>query len=55
VSLQETAESLLATAGGRVDVLANVAGIMDAFIPLAEIDDATWERVFAVNLTPSCV
>ena len=51
VSLEETAESLLATAGGRVDVLANVAGIMDAFIPLAEIDDATWERVFAVNLT----
>jgi NAD(P)-dependent dehydrogenase (short-subunit alcohol dehydrogenase family) len=51
VSLEETAQTLLATAGGRVDVLANVAGIMDAFIPLAEIDDATWERVFAVNLT----
>jgi len=51
VSLEETARRLLATAGGRVDVLANVAGIMDAFIPLAEIDDATWERVFAVNLT----
>ena len=51
VSLEETAQTLLATAGGRVDVLANVAGIMDSFIPLAEIDDATWERVFAVNLT----
>lgn len=51
VSLEETAQTLLATAGGRVDVLVNVAGIMDAFIPLAEIDDATWERVFAVNLT----
>src|SRR5674476_1190411 len=35
VSLQETAESLLATAGGQVDVLANVAGIMDAFIPVS--------------------
>jgi NAD(P)-dependent dehydrogenase (short-subunit alcohol dehydrogenase family) len=51
VSLEETAQTLLAVAGGRVDVLANVAGIMDAFIPLAEIDDASWERVFAVNLT----
>lgn len=51
VSTEETAQALLAAAGGRVDVLANVAGIMDAFLPLAEIDDATWERVFAVNLT----
>jgi NAD(P)-dependent dehydrogenase (short-subunit alcohol dehydrogenase family) len=41
VSLEETAQTLLAVAGGRVDVLANVA----------EIDDASWERVFAVNLT----
>jgi NAD(P)-dependent dehydrogenase (short-subunit alcohol dehydrogenase family) len=24
---------------------------MDAFLPLAEVDDATWERVFAVNVT----
>jgi NAD(P)-dependent dehydrogenase (short-subunit alcohol dehydrogenase family) len=37
--------------GGRVDALANVAGIMDAFLPPAEVDDATWERVFAVNVT----
>ncbi|MBC7442727.1 MAG: SDR family NAD(P)-dependent oxidoreductase [Ramlibacter sp.] len=51
VALEETAQALLAAAGGPVDVLANVAGIMDAFLPLAEIDDATWERVFAVNLT----
>ena len=51
VSLEETAQTLLATAGPRVDVLANIAGIMDGFIPLAEIDDATWERVFAVNVT----
>jgi NAD(P)-dependent dehydrogenase (short-subunit alcohol dehydrogenase family) len=51
VSLEETAQTLLQTAGGAVDVLANVAGIMDSFVPLAELDDATWERVFAVNLT----
>jgi NAD(P)-dependent dehydrogenase (short-subunit alcohol dehydrogenase family) len=51
VSTEETAQALLAAAGGKVDVLANVAGIMDAFVPLAEVDDALWERVFAVNLT----
>jgi NAD(P)-dependent dehydrogenase (short-subunit alcohol dehydrogenase family) len=42
---------VVAAAGGRVDALANVAGIMDAFLPPAEVDDATWERVFAVNVT----
>jgi NAD(P)-dependent dehydrogenase (short-subunit alcohol dehydrogenase family) len=35
---------------GRVDVLANVAGVMDAFLPAAEIDDATWRRVMGVNV-----
>jgi short chain dehydrogenase len=43
--------AVVAAAGGRVDALANVAGIMDAFLPPAEVDDATWERVFAVNVT----
>lgn len=36
---------------GRVDILANVAGIMDGFLPAHEIDDGTWNRVMAVNLT----
>lgn len=43
--------AVAASAGGRVDALANVAGIMDGFLPLDEIDDQTWERVFAVNVT----
>jgi NAD(P)-dependent dehydrogenase (short-subunit alcohol dehydrogenase family) len=38
-------------AGSTVDGLANVAGIMDAFLPPAEVDDETWDRVFRVNLT----
>ena len=38
-------------AAGRIDVLANVAGIMDHFYPVAEVDDATWQRVFDVNVT----
>lgn len=44
-------QAVLAAAEGRVDILANVAGIMDAFLPAAEVDDATWERVMAVNVT----
>jgi NAD(P)-dependent dehydrogenase (short-subunit alcohol dehydrogenase family) len=44
-------QAIMAAAGDRVDALANVAGIMDAFLPPAEVDDATWERVFAVNVT----
>ena len=43
--------AVVASASGRVDALANVAGIMDGFLPPAEIDDQTWERVFAVNVT----
>jgi NAD(P)-dependent dehydrogenase (short-subunit alcohol dehydrogenase family) len=42
---------VVAAADGRVDVLVNNVGIMDGFLPPAEIDDATWERVLAVNLT----
>lgn len=42
---------VLEAAGERIDGLANVAGIMDGFLPTAEVDDATWDRVLAVNLT----
>ena len=51
ITREETVAALLAAAAGRVDVLANVAGIMDDFLPVGELDDGTWERVFAVNLT----
>ncbi|MDG4770369.1 SDR family NAD(P)-dependent oxidoreductase [Solwaraspora sp. WMMD792] len=37
--------------GDRIDLLANVAGVMDFFLPVTELDDATWDRVLAVNLT----
>jgi NAD(P)-dependent dehydrogenase (short-subunit alcohol dehydrogenase family) len=32
-------------------VLVNNVGTMDDFLPPAEVDDASWERVLAVNLT----
>lgn len=53
ISTQEGCDRLIARAMelvGTVDVLANVAGIMDAFLPAGAVDDATWRRVMAVNL-----
>lgn len=51
VAAEESILELISAAGGRVDVLVNNVGIMDGFLPPAEIDDATWDRVLAVNLT----
>lgn len=51
IATEDGVAAVVAAAGGRVDALANVAGIMDGFLPPAEVDDATWERVFAVNTT----
>ncbi|MFI4975005.1 MAG: SDR family NAD(P)-dependent oxidoreductase [Caulobacterales bacterium] len=48
---EESVQAVVAAADGRIDILANVAGIMDAFLPAAEVDDATWDRVIAVNVT----
>jgi NAD(P)-dependent dehydrogenase (short-subunit alcohol dehydrogenase family) len=48
---QAFVDEVVASAAGRVDLLANVAGIMDHFVPLGEIDDALWDRVLGVNLT----
>jgi NAD(P)-dependent dehydrogenase (short-subunit alcohol dehydrogenase family) len=48
----ETAVSeIVQAAGPGVTSLANVAGIMDDFLPPAEVEDAVWERVIRVNLT----
>lgn len=44
-------ERIVSIAGDRIDGLANVAGIMDGFLPTAEVDDATWDRVMTVNVT----
>jgi NAD(P)-dependent dehydrogenase (short-subunit alcohol dehydrogenase family) len=51
VTQQGDVDRLVAAAGPRIDILANVAGIMDHFLPLGEVDDATWNRVLDVNLT----
>jgi NAD(P)-dependent dehydrogenase (short-subunit alcohol dehydrogenase family) len=51
ISTEETVAAVVAAAGGRVDALANVAGIMDNFAPIHDLDDETWERVFRINVT----
>lgn len=50
ITSQADVDALVARAE-TVDILANVAGIMDHFLPLTELDDATWDRVIGVNLT----
>jgi NAD(P)-dependent dehydrogenase (short-subunit alcohol dehydrogenase family) len=51
ISDEATVAAVVAAAGGRVDALANVAGIMDNFAPIHEVDDAVWDRVFRINVT----
>jgi NAD(P)-dependent dehydrogenase (short-subunit alcohol dehydrogenase family) len=51
ISTEETVAAVVTAAGGRVDALANVAGIMDNFAPIHEVDDELWERVFRINVT----
>jgi NAD(P)-dependent dehydrogenase (short-subunit alcohol dehydrogenase family) len=51
ITSQEGVDAVVAAADGRVDALANVAGIMDGFLPAGEVDDRTWDLVFAVNVT----
>lgn len=36
---------------GHLDILVNNAGIMDGMEPVGEVDDARWDKVFAVNTT----
>lgn len=51
ITRQEDVDAIVAAAEGRIDALANVAGINDDFSPLHETTDATWARVVGVNLT----
>lgn len=35
---------------GKLDILCNIAGIMDRFMPVGEVTDEVWYRVLNVNL-----
>lgn len=43
--------SIIEAAGPHIEGLANIAGVMDDFLPNAEVGDATWERVMSINVT----
>lgn len=51
LTCQADVDRLFAASEGQLHGLANVAGIMDGFLPIGEVDDATWDNVLAVNLT----
>lgn len=42
---------IVEAAGGQIDGLANVAGIMDDFSPIHEVKDNIWDAVMRVNVT----
>lgn len=44
------AHEVALTEFGGYDYLANIAGVMDWFLPAHEVDDETWNRVMDVNV-----
>ena len=50
VTAQDDVDHLVGSLNGTLDILANVAGIMDHFVPLGELQDDLWDRVIDVNL-----
>lgn len=54
VAKQEDVDALVNTTVekfGTVDIVVNNAGVMDNFIPVAEVTDEIWDRVIAINTT----
>lgn len=50
ITQQGDVDRAVELAGGRVDALANVAGVMDDMTPLHEMSVKTWQKVMAVNV-----
>ncbi|MGC4190712.1 MAG: SDR family NAD(P)-dependent oxidoreductase [Thermomicrobiales bacterium] len=50
VSVQADIDRIVAAGGGAVHGLVNNAGIMDDFLPVAEVTDEMWSRVMRVNV-----
>jgi NAD(P)-dependent dehydrogenase (short-subunit alcohol dehydrogenase family) len=48
---EEAIAACIAAYGPKIDVLANVAGVMDAFASADTVKDSEWERVITINLT----
>jgi len=50
-SAEDAIAACIAKYGPKIDVLANVAGIMDGFSSADTVKDSEWERVLTINLT----
>lgn len=50
VTAEADVTRVVAAAGSDLYGLVNNAGIMDSFQAIGEVDDATWQHVFAVNV-----
>jgi len=51
ITAADAPAKIAAAAGGTPDILINNAGIMDGFLPTAEVTDAVWDKVLAINVT----
>lgn len=51
ITNQADVDRVVTVAGARIDILANVAGVMDHVVPLGDLDDELWDRIIAINLT----
>ncbi len=51
ITSYEGPAQIAARSGDTIDILVNNAGIMDGFLPITELDDNTWNKVLAVNMT----
>ncbi|KAG5775132.1 hypothetical protein H9Q73_011203 [Fusarium xylarioides] len=49
-SIKEAVELYRATYGSELDILANVAGVMDAFASADTVTDDVWERCININV-----
>lgn len=43
--------SIVISTFGKLDILINNTGIFDMLVPVADTDDALWEKVLSINLT----
>jgi NAD(P)-dependent dehydrogenase (short-subunit alcohol dehydrogenase family) len=50
VTQESDVARIVSAAGDGLYGLVNNAGVMDAFQSIGEVDDATWQRVFSVNV-----
>ena len=51
VTKESDIEQMVSTAFGRLDILINNTGIFDMLVPVADTDDAFWEKVLSIHLT----